>query len=397
MIRISNLKVNIEHQVNDVLAEVAKYLNINISDIKDYKIVKKSLDSRRKNRISYFYSLDIQVDNELKYLKLANVDLVQNQPYIINNISYHKRPVIVGSGPCGLFAGLILAESGLKPIILERGSSVHIRKRDVEEFWRTGILNPESNIQFGAGGAGTFSDGKLTTNTKDKRKSKFIEELIEAGAPEEIAYMAKAHIGTDILVKVVDNFDQKIKSLGGEIIYNAKFIDFTTNNNQINEVIYQCGDQQFSLFSEHLVLATGHSARDTFFLLNQKNIEMQAKAFSVGVRIEHLQSEVNQNQYGNLCTILPSAEYKGNIRTSKEKRGVYTFCMCPGGVVVAAASELGGVVTNGMSYHARSELNANSALLVNVEPSDFGGVDNPLAGVEFQRSLEARAFKYGGG
>ncbi len=396
MLRINNVKVSIDHNVDDVLNKVCKLLKIRNNMIKEYKIFKKSLDSRKKNNIHYIYSIDIEVDNEIKYSKISNVKIIDEDEYVVESMESEKRPVIVGSGPAGLYCALILAEAGLKPIVLERGSNVDTRSAQIDHFWKTGELNTESNVQFGAGGAGTFSDGKLTTGVKDPRRKKFLDELVKAGAPSEVVYMAKPHVGTDILIEVVRNLDKKIHDLGGEIRYDSKLVDFTSNN-LIQTVTYVKDDVEISLETNHLVMAIGHSARDTFELLNSKQIEMKAKPFSVGVRIEHLQSELNYNQFGEYCNILPAAEYKANMRTQEENRGVYTFCMCPGGVVVAASSEQDMVVTNGMSYYARDLENANSALLVSISPSDYGGEDNPLAGIEFQRMLERECFIKGGG
>ncbi|WOO86845.1 FAD-dependent oxidoreductase [Mollicutes bacterium LVI A0039] len=395
MLRISNIKLPIDHSEKDIINKVCKVLKIKDQAVSEFSIFKKSLDSRKKNNIHYIYSIDVSVKDESKYVKVPNVKLVEKQEYVVPQLSCDKRPIIVGAGPAGLYVALILAEAGLKPLVLERGSDVDTRKLEIDKFWATGELNPNSNVQFGAGGAGTFSDGKLTTGTKDPRRVKFLKELIAAGAPEEIEYMAKPHVGTDILINVVRNLDQKITRLGGEIIYNAHVYDFQTDQ-AIKAVSYTHEGQEYTVETDHLVMAIGHSARDTFELMHQKEIAMKAKPFSVGVRIEHLQSELNYNQFGELCTSLPAAEYKVNMRTREDNRGVYTFCMCPGGVVVAASSEPGMVVTNGMSYYARDLENANSALLVSINPEDFGGDVNPLAGIEFQRSLERSAFEHGG-
>lgn len=396
MLRINNIKMPINHSQEEVLAKACKIIKLKPSHVIDFTVFKKSLDSRKKANIHYIYSVDIKVQNEKQFENNKNVRIVEMPEYIVPKVKSEFRPVVVGLGPAGLYCALILAEAGLKPLVLERGSDVDTRKKEIDLFWETGKLDANSNVQFGAGGAGTFSDGKLTTGTKDHRRTKFLGELIAAGAPEEIAYMAKPHVGTDILIDVVRNLDSKIKSLGGEIIYNAHVSDFDSNDN-IHTVKYTHNSDEISIETDNLVLAIGHSARDTFELLNRKDVDMKAKPFSVGVRIEHLQSELNLNQFGEYCSSLPAAEYKVNMRTQEENRGVYTFCMCPGGVVVAASSEEGMVVTNGMSYYARDLDNANSALLVSVTPEDFGGLDNPLAGIEFQRGLERSAFKVGGG
>ncbi len=397
MLRISNIKMPIEHDMSMIENKVCKLLKVKSSNLINIEIFKKSLDSRKKHNIHFLYSIDVEIQNEKNYAHLPNVRIAPETNYEIPRVKSELRPVVVGSGPAGLYCGLILAEAGLKPLILERGSNVDVRKQEIDQFWETGKLNTNSNVQFGAGGAGTFSDGKLTTGTKDSRRGKFLNELIEAGAPEEVKYLAKPHVGTDILINVVRNLDKKIHELGGEIIYNAQMISFEQNDNQVDSVTYIKDEEQITINTNDLVLAIGHSSRDTFEYLNDMKIEMKSKPFSVGVRIEHLQKDLNLNQFGEYSDSLPAAEYKVNMRTKEENRGVYTFCMCPGGVVVAASSEEDMVVTNGMSYYARDLENANSALLVSVSPEDYDGLENPLAGIEFQRSLERSSFKHGGG
>ena len=302
--------------------------------------------------------------------------------------------MIVGTGPAGLFAGLVLSEMGFNPILLERGKRIEERVKDVREFWETGRLNTESNVQFGEGGAGTFSDGKLTTMTNDPRSRKVLEYFVEAGAPEDILYVNKPHIGTDILRRVVINIRKRIISLGGEVRFESKVTGFEIEDGKVKAVVINQGER---LQTERVVLALGHSARDTFQMLYENEFHIQQKSFSMGVRIEHPQVLVDISQYGESHghPRLGAAEYKlaGHFENG---RSAYTFCMCPGGTVVAAASERGMLVTNGMSEHARNKENANAALLVNVGPEDFGD-DHPLAGMFFQRHWEERAFLQGGG
>ncbi|MGN1334210.1 MAG: NAD(P)/FAD-dependent oxidoreductase [Anaerovoracaceae bacterium] len=398
--------------------------------ISQYKIVKESIDARDKTDIKLVYSVDFTVASAANPQKQVTLKLKNRQDLeIAPDMNYKQavtmtgaphmtqRPVIVGFGPAGMFAGLILARAGYRPLILERGQDVDARTASVERFWKTGLLDTESNVQFGEGGAGTFSDGKLTTGIKDPRIRKVLEELVSAGGPEEILYKQKPHIGTDILRTVVKSIREEIKSLGGEIRFGCRVEDIVVEGDateycsqgreggsevhkcRITGVIIKSGDRSEDehIPCEAAVFAVGHSARDTFRWLHEKGIDMAQKPFSIGVRIEHPQDMVDIAQYGASAAELglPPADYKLSYRC-KNGRGVYTFCMCPGGEVVVASSQEAGVVTNGMSYHDRGSGTANSALLCDVRVSDFGS-DHALAGVEFQEKYERLAFENGGG
>lgn len=396
MIRVSELKLPIEGNQKALEKKLAKALRVPVEDIKAYRIFKRSLDARKKDNIHYAYVVDVEVKNEKKILEKSKDKNISKTPDLEYRMMQGdkmpaKCPVVVGFGPAGMFAGLLLAEMGLNPIVLERGGDVESRKEAVDLFWNTGKLDTENNVQFGEGGAGTFSDGKLTTRIKDPRCRKVLEEMVDAGAPEEILYDAKPHIGTDLLRGVVKNIREKIKALGGEVRFFAKVTGFEWENNKVKAVLLKDGER---IETDDVVLALGHSARDTFELLHAEEFALEQKPFAMGVRIEHPQKMVDEVQYGEAAHKLPAADYRLTYTTSKG-RGVYTFCMCPGGYVVAAASEEGRLAVNGMSEHARDGKNANSALLVQVFPEDFGS-DHPLAGMHFQRMLEEKAFQSGG-
>ncbi|MDZ5033988.1 hypothetical protein GNF81_14670, partial [Clostridium perfringens] len=305
-----------------------------------------------------------------------------------------NRPVVVGFGPAGIFAALLLAEKGYKPLVIERGEDVDKRTETVDKFWKTGELNTESNVQFGEGGAGAFSDGKLTTRIKDRRCDYVLRGLVRAGAPEDITYVGKPHVGTDILKGVVKNIRERIKELGGEVLFSSKLEEIKSEAGELKSIIVNGKEIE----CENLILAIGHSSRDTYEMLHKTGVFMEPKAFAVGVRIEHPQELINKSQYGDMHEHpkLKAAEYRLTYQSEKLKRAVYSFCMCPGGVVVAAASENERLVSNVMSYHARDLANANSALVVTVGPDDFEG-DSPLRGMEFQRHYESLTFKVGGG
>lgn len=400
MLRVNNIKLSADKTITDevLLKKAAKALRTAENKIKSVKISKKSIDSRDKNAVFFVLSLDIELKNkreEAYFLKLKTVGEVKPFEYKIPVKKSVKRPVIAGFGPGGMMCALVLARAGLKPVVLERGKRVEDRKRDIEVFFKTGILNTSSNVQFGEGGAGTFSDGKLTTGIKDKRCRYVLEEFAAFGAPEEILYLAKPHIGTDRLMDMVKNIRLKIEELGGEVLFEHKLTDMEIKNGAVAGAVALNGNKELFFDTDRLVLAIGHSARDTFEMLADKPIVINRKPFSVGVRIEHSQDMINRAQYGRFAEFLPAADYKLAAHL-KNGRSAYTFCMCPGGYVVAAASEEQRLVTNGMSFYKRNGKNANAALLIGVYPDDFP-TDDPLSGVEFQRLLEHRAYIAGGG
>lgn len=398
MIRVRQVKVLVSN--DNLTDEIAKKLKIKASDIQEIKIVKKSIDSRHKPNIYYVYEVDIKVKDEDKLLnknKSSDIFKTPIEEYKFNitgKLELNSRPIIVGSGPAGLFCAYLLANAGYNPLVIERGSDVDTRVDKVNEFWNTNKLDTECNVQFGEGGAGTFSDGKLNTLVSDKsyRMKKVFETFVDCGANEDIMYVNKPHIGTDVLRNVVKNMRNKIIANGGEFRFNTKLTNINYENNQIKSIIVNDNEE---IKCECLILAIGHSARDTFKMLYDKKVEMTPKPFAIGIRIQHPQELINSNQYGyNYYKQLPNASYK-LTHTCKNKRGVYTFCMCPGGYVVNSSSEQNMLAINGMSNHNRDSENANSAVIVTVSPKDFGS--NPLDGIEYQRKLERITYQVGSG
>jgi uncharacterized FAD-dependent dehydrogenase len=388
MIKITNIKIKADLSDDELFEKIYKKYKINKNDVTERRIIKKSIDARNKADIFYNYSVELECKNENK---IKNVQIVKKEePFkIIVNRKSSKRPVIIGAGPAGLFSALTLAQNGIKPIIIEQGKTVDERKKDVEEFQKTGKLNTLSNVQFGEGGAGTFSDGKLTSGIHNPLCKIVLKEFYNFGAPEQILYINKPHIGTDNLINIIQNMRNEIIKLGGEFLFNEKVTDFEFENSKVTAVI--CGKR---IETDTVILAIGHSARSTFEKLYEKGVKMEKKNFSIGVRIEHKQSMINKSQYGEITKLkLPPAEYK--MAYHGENRSCYTFCMCPGGTVIASSSEPETIVTNGMSVYARNGENANSAVLVNVTPNDFKG-ESPLEGMYFQKDLEQKAFKLGG-
>jgi len=401
MLRITELKLPLDHPESAIKTAILNRLGIGAEELITYTVFRQGHDARKRDAISLVYTLDVETKNEH-----AILTRLKNDPHIslTPDTTYHfvtrapdnmtERPVVIGTGPCGLFAGLILAQIGFRPIILERGKEVRERTKDTFGLWRKGIFNPESNVQFGEGGAGTFSDGKLYTQIKDPHHygRKVLTEFVKAGAPAEILHVSKPHIGTFKLVSMVEQIRATIESLGGEIRFQSRVDAIDIDNGQVRGVILAGGE---TIRSNHVVLAVGHSARDTFKMLYERGVYIEAKAFSIGFRIEHPQSLIDRCRFGNHAghPLLGAADYK-LVHHCRNGRSVYSFCMCPGGTVVAATSEAGHVVTNGMSQYSRNERNANSGIVVGVTPDDYPG--HPLAGIDFQRQLEANAFKLGG-
>lgn len=411
MLRITEIKLplvqadTLKHQDDKIRAAILKRLEIPESDLIHFEIFKRGVDARKSHAILYVYNIDIEVKNESQILARFKKDPhIKPAPdtsykFVATNtqLSEH-RPVVVGFGPAGIFAALILAQAGFKPIVLERGKEVRERTKDTWGLWRKGKLNPESNVQFGEGGAGTFSDGKLYSQIKDPKHygRKVLQEFVKAGAPEEILYISHPHIGTFKLVTMVEEMRSTIISLGGEIRFNHRVTEIDVQDQQVHGVFLQTGEY---LPTCHLVLAVGHSARDTFEMVYNKGIFVEAKPFSIGFRIEHPQSLVDRARYGksysdDILQKLGAADYK-LVHHAKNGRSVYSFCMCPGGTVVAATSEPNRVVTNGMSQYSRNERNANAGIVVGITP-EVDYPDHPLAGIELQRQLESHAFVLGG-
>jgi hypothetical protein len=403
MLRITELKLPLDHTDEALREAIVQRLGISDDQLLDFTLFKRSYDARKKNtELLFIYTIDVNVRDEAALLHTFADDRnigpapdVSYKPVGQAPEGLTERPIVVGFGPCGIFAGLLLAQMGFKPIILERGKEVRQRTKDTWGLWRKSVLNPESNVQFGEGGAGTFSDGKLYSQIKDPHHHgrKVLNEFIKAGAPEEILYVSKPHIGTFRLTGMVENMRHEIQALGGEVRFEQKVTDLLIDNDQLQGVVLENGEQ---LHSRHVVLALGHSARDTFRMLHARGVFMEAKPFSIGFRIEHPQSLIDKARLGKYAghPKLGAADYK-LVHHAKNGRAVYSFCMCPGGTVVAATSEPGRVVTNGMSQYSRNERNANSGIVVGITPEqDYPG--GPLAGIELQERLEAHAYVLGG-
>ena len=401
MLRLANLSVPLSQTDDELLALIARKLKVPAGQIQSITLVKKSIDARDKGDVHFVLTVDAAVRNEdevLRRLKNGVAAKVTPKPAKpLPPAAFRRQPVVVGAGPAGLFAALTLARAGAHPILIERGRPVDQRTNDVSAMMTEGVLDPDSNVQFGEGGAGAFSDGKLTTGIKSPHQRTVLETFVRHGAPDEILFLQKPHIGTDKLKGVVASIRREIIALGGEVCFETKLTGLILRGSHVEGVrVQHCGREE-EILTDTVLLAIGHSARDTIQTLFQQGVTMVQKPFAMGVRIEHHQSMINRSQYGRFAShpALHAADYKLNVHTP-DGRGVYTFCMCPGGEVIAAASQPGGLVVNGMSYHARDGVNANAALLVGVQPEDFGD-DHPLAGFILQRSIEQAAYRVGGG
>jgi uncharacterized protein len=401
MLRLTNIILPLDHAEPELTAAILARLQVAPEDLLSFTIFRRGYDARRRSAITLVYTIDAEVREEASVLaRLQGQTNVTVSPDTSYKFVAHaapdqpSRPVIIGFGPCGIFAALILAQSGFRPIILERGKVVRERTKDTWGLWRKRELNPESNVQFGEGGAGTFSDGKLYSGIKDPRHygRKVLNEFVKAHAPEEILFVSKPHIGTFRLVKMVEAMRETIESLGGEFRFESKVTDLDIDKGQVRGVVLENGDR---IATNHVVLAVGHSARDTFQMLYDRGVYIEAKPFSIGFRAEHPQSLIDRARFGKFAghPLLGAADYK-LVHHCRNGRAVYSFCMCPGGTVVAATSEAEHVVTNGMSQYSRNERNANSGIVVGITPDDYPG--HPLAGIAFQRELESRAYQLGG-
>ncbi len=415
MLRITELRLPLDHPKEALRAAIIKLLDIADADLIDFAVFKRSYDARKKAALLFVYSVDVTVKSEALLLKKFRGDqhLLPSPDTAYHPVAHAPadffaaqslRPLVIGFGPCGIFAALILAQMGFKPIVLERGKQVRERTQDTWGLWRKRILDPESNVQFGEGGAGTFSDGKLYSQIKDPRYlgRKVMSEFVKAGAPAEIMYVSKPHVGTFRLVGVVEKMREEIIALGGEVRFMHRVTDLQIENGQLRglKVLDVANNRVEEIRADHVVLALGHSARDTFQMLHYRGVYLESKAFSIGFRIEHPQSLIDRARLGVNAgnALLGAADYK-LVHHASNGRSVYSFCMCPGGTVVAATSEAGRVVTNGMSQYSRNERNANAGIVVGIDPRDFPGkfAGDPMAGIEFQRVWESRAFELGGG
>jgi len=395
MLRLTDIKLPLDHRPEALKAAILKKLRLPAEALIDWRVFKRAHDARNKNAIFYIYTVDVALKDESRAPKDVRPTPDLEYKFVAHAPGNFQRPLVIGAGPCGLFAALILAQSGFRPIILERGKEVRARTKDTWGLWRRSVLNPESNVQFGEGGAGTFSDGKLYSQIKDPRHlgRKVLTEFVKAGAPEEILTEAHPHIGTFRLVTMVESMRETIEGLGGEYRFQSKVTDLLlTSDRRLSGVRLESGEE---IISDHVVLALGHSARDTFEMLYERGVAIEAKPFSLGFRIEHPQGMVDKARFGRSIPQLGAADYK-LVHHAKNGRSVYSFCMCPGGTVVAATSEPGHVATNGMSQYSRNERNANAGIVVGITPeADYPG--HPLAGIALQRQWESAAFAAGGG